>query len=242
MENRVLDWGDESSLIEGQQRKGKPYMIWNLYQAEGLFRSQEEIDNYKVDQDGYQNSTLIPGDIKYKDMNGDNKITDQGDMVYVKNSSYPDFSFSVKTGISYKGFFVNAIFQGLKGFNQQINEIYSLYNSSLPKFQNYHLYDSWTEENPGAKYPRVQFSTVNGNNRKASTFWIQECDFIRLRSLNIGYSLPAALLKNSKISSVNISLQGGDLFTWSTLNNIDPESLRGYPVQRSYGASLSVGF
>lgn len=241
MDNQVLDWGDESSLIEGKQRKGKSYMTWTLYQADGLFRSQEEIDNYKVDQDGYQNTTLMPGDIKYVDMNGDDKITEQ-DMVYVKNSSYPDFSFSVKTGFSYKGFFVNAIFQGLKGFNQQLNEIYSLYNSSLPKFQNYHLYDSWTEDNPNAKYPRVQFSSVNSNNRRASTFWIQECDFIRLRSLNIGYSLPTSWLKSSKMSSVNIALQGGNLFAWSTLDNVDPESLRGYPVQRSYGASLSVGF
>lgn len=241
MDNRVLDWGDESSLTEGMQRKGKPYMTWKLYKADGIFHSQQEIDNYKVDQDGHQNSTIMPGDIKYKDMNGDHKITDQ-DQVYVKNSSYPDFSFSIKTGISYNGFFINAIFQGLAGYKQQINEIYSLYNSSLPKFQNYHLNDSWTPENPNAKYPRVQFTTVNSNNRKASTFWIQDCDFIRLRSLNIGYTVPLRLLKNTKITSINIALQGGNLFTWSTLNNIDPESLGGYPVQRTYGASLSVGF
>jgi hypothetical protein len=86
------------------------------------------------------------------------------------------------------------------------------------------------------------FSTVNSNNRKASTFWIKECDFIRLRSLNIGYGLPAKLLKGTLVSSVNISLQGSNLFTWSTLDGIDPESLRGYPVQRGYGASVSVGF
>jgi TonB-linked SusC/RagA family outer membrane protein len=241
MDNVVLDWGDESSLAEGQQRKGKAYMNWSLYQADGLFRSWEEIENYDVDQDKSQNATIQPGYIKYKDLNGDKKITDL-DVAFVKNSSYPDYSFSVKTGVSYKGFFVNAVFQGIAGYKQQLNEIYSLYNSSLPKFQTYHRDDSWSEDNPNASYPRVMFSTVNSNNRKASTFWIKECDFIRLRSLNIGYGLPAKLLKGTLVSSVNISLQGSNLFTWSTLDGIDPESLRGYPVQRGYGASVSVGF
>lgn len=240
-DNVVLDWGDESSLIETKQRKGKSALTWTLYESDGLFRSWEEIENHDIDQDSYQNTTLAPGDIKYKDLNGDKKITDQ-DMTYVKNSSYPDYTFSLKAAISYKGFFLNAMFQGVSGYRQQLNEIYSLYNSSLPKFQTYHRDNSWTEENPGADFPRVMFSTVNSNNRKASTFWLRECDFIRLRSLNLGYTIPTRLLKGSKISSASIAFQGSNLFTWSTLDGIDPESLRGYPIQRSYGASLSIGF
>lgn len=240
-DNKVLDWGDESSLPEYRQRKGKGFLTWYLYEADGIFQSWEEIENLTFDQDGQGNATLAPGDIRYKNNNGDNKL-DSNDKIYVKNSSYPDFNFSLKLGVEYKGFYINAMFQGVSGYNQQISEIYSLYSRSLPRFQTYHRDDSWTEANPNARYPRIVFSSTNGNNRKESTFWIQECDFIRLRSLNIGYNVPNCYLQKMKISSLNISLQGGNLYTWSTLKNLDPESLRNYPIQRTYGASISLGF
>ena len=74
--DRVLDYGDESSLEPTRRRVGKSYMVWWLYEADGLFQSQEEIDNHLVDQDEQGNITLAPGDIKYKDQNGDGKLTD----------------------------------------------------------------------------------------------------------------------------------------------------------------------
>lgn len=240
-DDKILDWGDESSLPEYRRRKGKSFLTWRLYEADGLFKSIEEIQNLAYDQDGQGNITLAPGDIKYKNQNGDGVI-DSNDMIYVNNSSYPDLTFSMKLGVEYKGFFVNAMFQGVSGYSQQINELYSLYSNSLPRFQTYHRDNSWTEDNPNAKYPRVMFASTNGNNRKASTFWIQECDFVRLRSLNIGYNVPSRYLQKMKISSLNISLNGGNLFTWSTLKDIDPESVRSYPIQRTYGASINIGF
>lgn len=241
-DNKVLDWGDESSLAPYRQRKGKPYMTWTLFESDGLFQSWEEIESHPIDQDGNGNATLAPGDIKYKDQNGDNKITDL-DKVYVRNSSYPDYSLSVKLGAEYKGFSFSAMFQGITGYKQMMNEIYSLYNNGLQRFMTYHRDDSWTEENPTARYPRVMFSSTNGNNRKASTFWIEDCDFVRLKSLTFGYNIPPRLLKSTKIATMNISFQATNLFTWSTLRGgIDPESLRGYPIQRTYGVSLNVGF
>ena len=112
----------------------------------------------------------------------------------------------------------------------------------MPKFQRYHLTDSWTEDNPNAKYPRVKIATANDNNRKKSTFWIQDCNFMRLKMLNLGYAFPTNVVKKLKMSSLSLAFQASNLFTISSLKCMDPESLRGYPVQRSYGVTLNLGF
>ena len=98
--DRVLDYGDESSLEPSQRRVGKSYMVWWLYEADGLFQSQEEIDNHLVDQDEQGNITLAPGDIKYKDQNGDGKLTDI-DKIAVKNCSNVELKMSLRLGLMY---------------------------------------------------------------------------------------------------------------------------------------------
>jgi TonB-linked SusC/RagA family outer membrane protein len=241
-QDEYLDFGDESSQLPNLRRKGTSSMVWTMYQADGLFKSQEEINNYKVNQDGQGNATLAPGDIKYVDQNGDHVI-DANDRIYVKNSSYPDLDLGVRLGVSYKGFFINALFQGEFGYKQNISEYYTLNNSTLQKFQKYHLTETWTKDNPDARYPRIKFATTNDNNRKASTFWIQDCNFLRLKMLNIGYALPAHLVKSCGLTSASLAFQASNLFTITDLDiDMDPESLRGYPVQKSYGVTLNLGF
>ncbi len=224
-QDKYLDFGDESSVTPN------------------LRQSQEEIDNWPLDQDGQGNATLAPGDIKYKDQDG-NHVLDTKDLVYVKNSSNPDFNFSLRLGASYKGFFVNVMFQGATGYQQNIKELYTTNSGSLQRFQKYHLTDTWTPDNPGASLPRIKFATANDNNRKESTFWVRDCDFLRLKSLSLGYALQPAVLKKLKLTSASIALQGSNLVTWSSLSDLgmDPESLRGYPIQRSYGITLNLGF
>ncbi len=240
-EDEYLDYGDESSVAENKRRVGTSSMVWWMYQADGLFKSYEEIQSQKLDQDNSGNATLAPGDIRYKDQNDDGKLTD-ADKISVKNSSYPDLSMSFKLSLKYNGFFINAMFQGVSGYKKNIKELYSLENSSLQRFQQYHLDESWTAENPDAKYPRIKFATANDNNRLESTFWVKNCDFVRLKTLSLGYALPGSVLKKLKISSLSLALQGSNLVTWSTLKGMDPESLRGYPIQRSYAMTLNFGF
>jgi len=175
------------------------------------------------------------------DTDGDG-VLDSKDKIYVKKSSRPDLDIGIRLGFSYKGFFVNAMFQGEQGYRQNIKDYYTLDNGTLQKFQRYHLTDTWSESNPNARYPRVKFATSNDNNRLESTFWIQNCNFLRFKVLNIGYTLPSSFLKKLSLASASIALQGSNLFTWSTLKDMDPESLRGYPVQKSYGITLNVGF
>ena len=240
--DKVLDYGDESSLPPNLQRKGKSYMTWLLYEADGLFKSYEEIQAWPVDQDGYGNASLAPGDIKYKDQDGDGMLT-VNDKVYVRNSSYPEFNFGLACGVQWRGLYLNAQFQGVTGYNQRMQEIYSLESSSLQRFQQYHYTNSWTEDNPNAAYPRIKFVTKSDNNRLESTFWVRNCNFLRLKALTVGYRFQPKTLKKMRLTALDIALQGGNLFTWSSLDNgVDPESLRGYPLSRTYGVSLNFGF
>ena len=239
--NKVLDWGDESTLPENQRHKGHPYQVWNLYEAAGLFQSEEEIRNWGVDQDGRGNVTLRPGDIKYVDQDNDGKLT-VNDMVYVKDSSLPDVNYGFGIGADWKGLYFNAQFAGVSGYNQKINELYTLENGALQRFQDYHLTDTWTPDNPGASYPRIKFATTGDNNRMESTFWLKKCNFMRLKALTLGYRVPAKILKNTGIGTLDLSLQATNLYTWSSLDGMDPEVLRGYPLTRGYGISLSFGF
>lgn len=239
--DKVLDYGDESAQLPNLRRTGKRSLLWFLYEADGLFQSYEEIENYGVDQDGQGNATLAPGDIRYKDQDGDKRIT-ENDKVARHRATYPDLNAGLKLGFSYKGFFVSVMFQGVSGYQQNINEQYTLFNNSLPKFQDYHLTDSWTPENPNAAYPRIKFATAADNNRKESTYWIQNCDFLRLKYINIGYHLPTAWISKVGINSANVAFTASNVYTWSNLKGMDPESLRGYPIQRSYGVSLNLGF
>lgn len=242
-DDKYLDFGDESSVSPNLRRVGRSSMVWAMYEAEGLFQSQEEIDAYMPNMSEADKAALAPGDIKYKDQNNDGKLTTE-DMIYVKNSSNPDFNFSIRLGASYKGFFINAMFQGATGYQQNIKELYTTNSGSLQRFQEYHLTDCWSSDNPNATLPRIKFATANDNNRKKSTFWIRDCDFLRLKSLSIGYAFQPALLKKIKLNSASIALQGSNLLTWSSISDLgmDPESLRGYPIQRSYGITLNLGF
>ncbi len=238
--NRVLDYGDESAAVENLRRQGKSYLVWSLYESAGLFQSMEEIMAWPVDQDGMGNATLRPGDIKYLDKDG-NGVLSNNDRVYVRNGSQPDLNYGITLNGSYKGIYLTAQFQGVAGYNQQITELYTLESRSLPRFQEYHYTNSWTPENPNAEYPRVKFASSSDNNRLPSTFWVRECDFLRLKALTVGYRFPTKMLRSMRLSSLDVALQGGNLFTISSLDNMDPESLRGYPLQRTYGLTLNLG-
>ncbi len=239
--DEVLDYGDESTVAPNLRRKGKSSMVWSVYEAAGLFQSYEEIAAWPVDQDGNGNASIRPGDIKYLDKDGDGVLT-TNDKMYVKNSSYPDISYGFGLGASWRGIYFNTQFQGVSGYNQKINELYTLENGSLQRFQDYHYNNTWTPENPNAEYPRVKFASKDDNNRLESTFWIKKCNFLRMKSLTVGYRFQSKLLKKMHLSNLDIAFQAGNLFTLSSLHNMDPESLRGYPLSRSYGLSLNFGF
>ncbi|ERK39357.1 TonB-linked outer membrane protein, SusC/RagA family [Segatella baroniae F0067] len=242
--DRIIDYGDETNELENLRRKGLSTGDIFLYEADGLFQTQQEIDDYKLDQNGSwhgKNYGIKPGDIKYKDQNDDNVLDDK-DLIHVKASAYPDFNYGLRLGAEWKGLFVNTMFQGVAGYKQYISDNYSLENGTLQRFQDYHLTDTWTPENPDAAYPRVKITPSSDNNRLKSTFWLRDNSFLRWRYINVGYRLPQALLAHLPVSTVQISFTASNLHTWSKLKHMDPESHMGYPIQRSYGFNVNIGF
>ena len=151
-------------------------------------------------------------------------MLDEKDLIHMKASAYPDFNYGLRLGAEWKGLFVNTMFQGVAGYKQYISDNYSLENGTLQRFQDYHLTDTWTPENPDAAYPRVKITPSSDNNRLKSTFW------------------PQALLAHLPVSTVQISFTASNLHTWSKLKHMDPESHMGYPIQRSYGFNVNIGF
>lgn len=242
--DKIKDYGDESDQLPNLRRKGHSTGDIYVYEAAGLFQSQEEIDNYPLDQNGSwrgKNYGIKPGDIKYVDQNGDN-VLDENDRIAVKASAYPDFNYGFKFGVEWKGIFINTLFQGVAGYKQYVSESYTMENGTLPKFQDYHLTDTWTPENPNAEYPRIKIASSSDNNRLRSTFWLRNNSYMRWRYLNIGYSVPRKWLQHVFCNSLQLSLTASNLHTWSKLKHMDPESHMGYPIQKSVGFNVNIGF
>ena len=220
----------------------------------GLFQSQEEINN----------SALIPGeavrvgDIKYLDRNGDGVITYDQDRGYIGKSAYPKFVGGFTFDAAYKGIDFSFLLQGALGRDVALTGEYPTWdmdNTSLtkpfyhdgnsPKFL---VEDAWREDNPGGEFPRLTVVAASGNNSYASTFWYRNGDYLRVKSMQLGYTFPAKWMSHARIQKARIYAEGQNLLTFSHLAkyNIDPEqpgvSSGYYPQQRIYSLGLSITF
>lgn len=230
------------------------------YVALGLFDSQEEIDNWNVVQDGAGNSTLRPGDIKYKDLNGDGVITEL-DQKRIGYGSYPDMTYAMNLGASYKNFSLAAQFQGASRFTIQVSDIARApyFNQSTPfkyQYENRWRPDDPTSDNPTAANPDARLPYVDAtgsswseNNNRTSTFWQKDGTYLRLKNLSLAYSLPETITGRLGVENVQFSASGSNLLTWDRLgmysDAYDPESpgtqnARQYPLVRTYQFSVDV--
>jgi TonB-linked SusC/RagA family outer membrane protein len=222
--------------------------------SDGLFMNQAEIDEHPVDQDQTGNTTLIPGDIKYLDLNNDGVI-DWRDQDEIGFSSFPDASFALNIAASYKGFSLTALFQGATLFDMQ-NMIHPLVNFSTP--WDFHWKYRWQPDpnnkteniNPDARLPAMLGDGVgrNPNNELISDFWVQNATYVRLKQISLSYSLPSNLLNNIGIKGIQLNLTGTNLFTISGMGiykkSIDPEAVsspgRFYPPVKTISVGLKL--
>jgi TonB-linked SusC/RagA family outer membrane protein len=207
------------------------------YVAEGLFQSQSEINGAATIQ-GYNPQ---PGDIRYKDLNGDG-IINQFDVAPIGNPK-PLISFGLSLGVNYKGFDLSAIFQGVenRSIYLGVNSYWAFQNNGFGQAYENNL-DRWTPDNPGATYPRLNIGT-NINNQAASSYWYRNGSYLRAKNIELGYNFPGSLLRSIKLESARIFVSGTNLFTWSSLGNIDPETFQGqYPIQKMMTVGASIKF
>ncbi|TCC98526.1 SusC/RagA family TonB-linked outer membrane protein [Pedobacter hiemivivus] len=220
-------------------QKGNPIKQPFMLEAIGFFNSDADIQNSPVQTFG----TVKPGDIKYKDQNGD-KIIDAFDEVPLEKPNLPNWDMGFDVGFNFKGFDVSAFFQGQVGRSIYLGNAPFLFwplNNNGGRINTY-ANQFWTEQTQNtADYPRLT-TLENKNNYRESSFWYVNGDFLRLRSLELGYTLPQGLSKRARLRNARIFLRGMNLFTFDHLKYTDPEVLAGYPVMKSYNAGISLQF
>lgn len=244
-------YNDEDE-IRIYQKTGKYTNRWIGYKSDGLFMSKDEITNHAVNQDQANNTTLRPGDIRYIDLN-DDKVIDWRDQDVIGYGTFPDLTYGINVGMQYKGFSLTALFQGASLFNSMIADaLRGPLTNQGNAFEFQYKY-RWQPDldnptvniNPDAKLPAILTEGANTNNNKASDFWLKDATYLRLKNLNISYTLPKGFVKRIGLQDVNLYVAGSNLFTLSRLGiykrSVDPEATdyqKFYPPVKT----LSFGF
>ncbi|WP_185955181.1 SusC/RagA family TonB-linked outer membrane protein [Solitalea koreensis] len=202
------------------------------------FWTAEELANAN---NARQTGVLSPGDIRYKDLNNDGVINDN-DKGPIGNPIIPNTTFGFSAGANYNGFDFSFLLQGSRNSSLTLNS--ELVYDNLGKFQEFHL-GRWTPETAAtATYPTLHFS--NGVNRVASSFWQYSGDYLRLKNVEIGYTLTPAVIKRVGIQSLRLYTNASNIFTWDKVKIVDPESPSGrgenYPQQRVFSFGLNANF
>ena len=234
--------------------------IWGL-ETEGFFTSEEDIKNH-ADQSqvtSYPGTRpLAPGDLKFKDLNNDNKITkgkwtleDHGDYKIIGNSR-SRYNFGFTANADWNGFDFSIFLQGVlkKDYAPDSDDLYfwGIYSQPWTNVLKGNYYDRWTEDNPNGYYPRMKAYVAEYTEACiAQTRYLQNAAYVRLKNLSIGYTLPKSITERIKINRLRVFFSGDNLGVLTGLYknyHVDPEGLGGqsYPLQRSYSFGLNVTF
>lgn len=196
---------------------GQPIGAFFGYEVERLFRDAADVTGSPV-QDA-----AAPGRFKYRDVNGDKKIS-ADDRTFFGDPN-PDFTYGLNLGANYKGLDFSAFFYGSEG-NEAINYV-RYWTDFYPSFQGAKSLDllnnSWTPQNLNAKTPIAENASNFSNNSVPNSYYLEDASFLKLRSLVIGYTIPAAKLKRFGIDRMRVYVQGANLFTITKYTGLDPE-------------------
>lgn len=214
--------------------------------AEGLFKDEEDIASWPTQQFG----SVRPGDIKYRDVNGDG-VVNTYDKVAIGYTVVPEINYGFGVSLGYKGFDASVFFSGV-GHVTRIITGNNLFGATADiKYEGQIFADvarnRWTPQNPdtNAPYPRLSLENVT-NNQQASTYWQKDMSFMRLKNAELGYTLPKNITKKIGLSTTRIYLQGVNLLTFSKFKLWDPELATAngsaYPNIRSYSIGINLNF
>lgn len=257
--NKVIAMGSESGSIKGgstnqnittsETKAGYPIGGYWLISTAGYFNSQEEVDAYAKDGKKIQ-PAAEPGDIKFVDANNDGVINDD-DRVF-QGSPFPDFTFALDGNMRYKNFDLSIGLQGVLG-----NKIYNATRQTLEdvtKGSNFlaSCLDYWTPENKNASHPRLTWDDPNRNTRAESDRYLENGSYLRLRSVQLGYTFPQTWFKGA-IQHARVYINAENLFTITSYSGYSPDvnadnaNYRGfdnfiYPTNRTFMLGLNVTF
>lgn len=242
--DKLVDYGVEyNGFVAGVNQKVQGYSLGSIfgYRTDGYFTSEEEVKNSAA----YNKSITGVGDIKYVDKDGDGKISAPNDLEYLGTTT-PRYTFGLNLTAAWKGFDLGILFQGVGKRNfylssEVMNPYYATWNNFSYKMHN----DYWTPENPNAAFPRY-YAGAN-HNYQISDHWLQNAAYVRLKNLQLGYTIDPKLTKSWGIQRLRVYFSGDNLCEYSKLNdNFDPElsNVDGYvyPIMRNFSFGLNVTF
>lgn len=237
--NKIISINEEPKPYSYLSLQGTPISQPFMLETIGFFADEVEIANSPFQSYG----EVKPGDIKYKDQNNDNIINDL-DRKPMMNGFRPKAEFGFDLAIRYKGFEFVAFIQSQLGRSVNLSTNPAIFHSLQAGSSRISTFaaNSWTPETAAtADYPRLT-TLANSNNYQESNFWYRNGNFVRLRNVEVAYSLPQSLLATTKIKSVRFFARGLNLLTLDNVDMVDPEVLTGYPVMKSYNFGLNVQF
>ena len=251
--NEIVDRDEENNYYWYKMQKGHRVNQARGLISLGLFKDYDDIRNSPVqDFDGYK---VMPGDIKYKDVNGDGKI-DGNDQVAIGATTKPNLIYGFGIAANWKGLDVNLHFQGagkstyfIDGSTVHMFKLGDGWGNVLSEMANSNRWISAdisgdpATENPNAEYPRLSYGP-NSNNYQQSTYWLRNGSYLRLKTVEVGYTLPTQLVNKVHFNTVRIFFVGTNLLTWSAFKLWDPEmgSTDGkrYPLSKNLSLGISV--
>ena len=247
--NEVLERDEANNVYAYQNLTGYRVDQERGLIALGLFKDYDDIRNSPKQNYG----TVQPGDIKYKDVNGDG-VVDDGDIVAIGATKTPSLTYGLGFTLRWKNIDLNMHFQGAGKSTFPIfgKCVWAFSENQWGNVFKNMVDDRWVSsdisgttatENPNASYPRLTYGN-NKNNNRASTFWLRDGRYVRLKNLDLGYTLPARLVNMIHFNSIRFYVTGTNLLTWSKFKTWDPESLqpRGedYPITKSVTLGVQV--
>ncbi len=210
------------------------------YVADGIFKSQEEIDNHAT-QEG-----AGLGRIRWKDLNGDGKITEADqDWIY---DPVPDFTYGFNIYLEYKNFDFTAFFQGVQGVDiisdlKKETDIWAGLNIGFLN-KGKRLLDAWSVTNPDSDIPALSLSD-NNNEKRVSSYWVENGSYLKLRTVQLGYNFPKSIASRLQMQRLRMYLSAQNLLTFksSSFTGVDPENPNyGYPIPLNITFGLNVTF
>lgn len=243
IDSEIIENGDGYLPYSYLYTKGNRYGQCYGLEAIGFFKDEQEIAESPIQTF----SKVRPGDVKYKDRNGDKKI-DQYDVAPIGNSTLvPAMTGGLMLGFNYKGFGVDLVIQGAAKYSRMLNtqSVYQPLRNNNSNLSKWYLEDKvrWTEDTKDiANMPRL--STLdNPNNYQNSTLWLADASFLKLRNVNIYYNFPIRWIKNLRLNKLQVYLRGNNLVSLDHIKYLNCEDLSvGYPDMMSLFAGINVNF
>lgn len=241
--NEVVFMDEIPGAPSYQRQEGKPINAYLVYESDGAFLNEQEIAANTLD---YSEVTpqLKPGDMKFKDVNGDG-IINGDDQVRLDESIVPKFNYGITGHISYKGFDLSLLFQGASGASVR----FQTESGDIGNYLKYSYDHRWSIDNPSSEHPRLASrgdTYFTGGNYGNNTYYLYSKNYIRLKNLQFGYNLPSKFIEPLGLEAFKVYVSGGNLITWDKYKIFDPETTsqsgQYYPQARVINTGFSLTF